>query len=106
MEYLTLSQAAKRLPNRPHAASIWRWCRRGIRSRSGKRIYLEHRRFGGRLFVSDEALDQFGRELAAADAAHFGQQDQAAGRPATPSTRGRRAIEIGNAARELDEAGI
>jgi len=39
-QYIALVQAAKRCPTRPHAGGIWRWCRMGVKSRSGDRIKL------------------------------------------------------------------
>ena len=41
-EYINLTEAAKRSPGRPHSASIWRWMRKGVLSRSGERITLDH----------------------------------------------------------------
>lgn len=69
----TLAALAKGLPGRPHASTVWRWCRKGVKSRSGDRIQLEHVRIGARVFSSTEAVEQFGRRLADADAEHFGQ---------------------------------
>ena len=105
MTYLTLSQAAKRLPNRPHAGSVWRWCRKGVRSRSGRRIHLDHVRIGGRIYVTDEAIDQFGRELAQADQEHVvcDESTRRAARSDGPPTRKSQAEKAKD---ELDEAGI
>ena len=57
--YLSLSEVAAIAPGRPHTATVWRWCRRGIRARSGVRVRLEHLRVGGRVFVEKKALDRF-----------------------------------------------
>ena len=67
--YLSLAAAAKTLPGRPHPSALWRWARRGLRARDGRRIRLRHLRFGGRLYVTPEALEQFGLQLAEADVA-------------------------------------
>lgn len=72
---LTLTELAKRTPGRPHASSLWRWCRKGVKSRAGQQIQLEHVRIGARVFSSAQALERFGQRLAQADAAHFGQPD-------------------------------
>lgn len=69
--YLTLNQAAVKLPGRPHSSAVWRWCRRGIKTLRGNRIFLEHIRLGGQIFVTMEAVEEFGRQLAAADRTHF-----------------------------------
>jgi len=59
---MTLVQAAATLPHRPHASTLFRWCRKGIRG-----VRLEYRRIGGRILVSRAALDRFGDRLAALD---------------------------------------
>lgn len=48
-EHLTLSQAARLAPGRPSANCVWRWCREGVKSKSGERVRLKHMRFGGRI---------------------------------------------------------
>lgn len=70
-QMVNLREAARHVPGDPSPAALWRWCRRGILARDGQRIYLEHRRFGGRLFTSVQALDRFGQQLAAADTGPF-----------------------------------
>lgn len=75
MDYLTLTEAARTLPNNPHPASVWRWCRKGVASRCGRRVKLNHIRLGGKLYVTDEDLQRFGQELAEADAEHFDEAD-------------------------------
>ncbi len=76
-EYMTLTQVANsdRCPGRPSSASVWRWARRGIKARSGKQIHLQHIRAGGRVLVRPEWLDQFFKELAAADSEHFDRRE-------------------------------
>lgn len=67
---LSLAEAAKALPafngRRHHTASVWRWCRKGIR-RGDTRVTLRYVRVGRRIGVPREALDQFFVALAAAD---------------------------------------
>jgi hypothetical protein len=70
-QLLTLSQAARIAPGAPTPNCVWRWCRRGVMARSGRRIRLEHVRVGGKLFTSAQWLDSFGRRLAEADADYF-----------------------------------
>lgn len=65
---VSLSQAAKLLPTPdgrpPHCSTIWRWCRKGIKS-----VHLEYVRVGHRVCTSPEALSRFFNALAAADQA-------------------------------------
>lgn len=77
-EYLTLTQTAKIAPGRPTANAIWRWCRRGVKSRSGARVHLRHIRVGGQIFTTRGWLEAFGRQLAEADARYFTLVDAAA----------------------------
>ena len=39
---ITLTEAAKITPGRPSTNCLWRWCRRGVLSRGGERVRLEH----------------------------------------------------------------
>lgn len=75
--YLTLAQAARRLPRRNgtriHASTLWRWCRRGCRG-----IYLQHLRLGRTIVVTEETLHKFFMELSQADIA---QRDRCTGKP-------------------------
>jgi len=64
---LTLSQAAQTLPHRPHPSALWRWARRGLRTRHGNVVRLRHVRIGKRIFVTREDLEAFGRAVAEAD---------------------------------------
>ena len=80
---ITLGEAAKLAPGQPHASAVWRWCRKGIKAAGGRRIFLEHSRFGRRVFTSREAVARFGRALADADAEHFLRDDN---RVPTPRT--------------------
>jgi hypothetical protein len=59
---LTLTQATKILPGRPHVSTVWRWCRRGVNG-----ICLEHRRLGGKIITSHEAIERFAAALAEHD---------------------------------------
>ena len=113
LSMITLSQAAKLAPGRPHASTIWRWCRRGVLSRNGERIRLEHIRMGGKIFTKAIWVEAFGRQLAAADAEYFAdadtdsEDDGAADRnrlrcSTTPANTSHQA-EID---RELEEAGL
>jgi len=71
-KHLTLTQATELIPGTPSSNCVWRWCREGVKSRGGKRVYLKHIRLGGRLFTTRRWINEFGTELAEADAEHFG----------------------------------
>lgn len=66
-DYMTLGKAAKLMPGNPSASAICRWCRDGIKARSGERIRLAHARFGKRIFVTAAAIKEFGEALTQAD---------------------------------------
>ena len=106
--YLDLAEAAKRSPGRPHCSTVWRWCRRGIKARSGERIRLRHIRAGGRIFIPAEALDEFFRRVAEADSVHFDQHNQGSDTLTSPASRTdcQRQRDIAKAERTLREAGI
>ena len=70
-EHLTLTEAAKIAPGRPSTNCLWRWCRRGVLSRTGERVHLQHVRIGGKLFTTARWLEEFGDRLAEADASYF-----------------------------------
>lgn len=69
--FLSLVDAANLLPHRPHPTALWRWARRGLRARDGRLIRLAHVRLGGRVYVTREAIEEFGRRLAEADMVAF-----------------------------------
>ena len=75
-DYLDLTEAAKRTPGRPNPSTVWRWCRKGILSRSGGRIRLHHVRAGCRIYIKADDLDDFFKRTAEADAPHFEQESQ------------------------------
>lgn len=66
-----MSQAAKLVPGRPHASTLWRWCRKGIKSRTGERVHLDHRRVGRHLYTTKAALNEFFAGVSEADLGHF-----------------------------------
>ncbi|MGD8453621.1 MAG: DUF1580 domain-containing protein [Phycisphaerae bacterium] len=69
-DYISLAQAAQRTPSRVSPATVWRWARRGVKSRIGKMIQLQHVRVGGRVFTKQRWLDEFFAAVAAADLEH------------------------------------
>ncbi len=68
---ITLTDVAKLTPGRPSANCVWRWCRKGLKSRNGERIRLQHVRFGGQIYTTAAWLNEFGCKLADADTRHF-----------------------------------
>ncbi len=112
-DLLTLGQAAKISPGRPSTNCLWRWCRRGVRSRLGARVYLQHLRVGGKVYTCAEWLADFGRALADADTEYFRaqQEDKAPLARSEPKRRRQRLVQhrresIEQASRELKEAGL
>ncbi len=116
-EHISLSEAAKIAPGRPTTNCIWRWCRRGVLSRNGERVRLQHVRVGGKIFTTPRWLEEFGRRLAEADVKYFDLSEAAAAAAVSPTPRRRRfrsqsqyeqqrRREIEEAERELEEAGI
>lgn len=89
MTYLSLSEAAERVPTasgkRPSNATIWRWIAEGYPV-NGQRVFLRHVRFGSRLAVPENALDEFAQAVAAAWPAHT-PEDRPKRKPRKPKTR-------------------
>ena len=102
--YISLSEAARLAPGKPHVSSLWRWCRRGVKARGGDRVHLEHVRAGGRVYTTAESLTRFFEAVAAADAEHFNSQTA----PTQPATRtdNQRERAVRSAERKLAGAGI
>ena len=74
---ISLSEAAKITPGRPHTATLTRWCRPGIKARTGERVRLRHWRVGRKIFTTAEALEEFFERTAEADLPHFENRDAA-----------------------------
>lgn len=105
--YLTVTEAARLIPGRPSAHSIWRWCRKGIISRSGCRLFLEHVRIGGKIYTTEKWLHEFCSELAHLDREHFKPKRKKRGSSRCKASSGlARAYQIKNAHKKLAEAGI
>ena len=62
-KYISINEASKRLPGRPHISSIDRWSLIGVNGVKLETIVVERRRF-----VTQEAIEQFLAELNASDA--------------------------------------
>lgn len=114
-EVLSLTEAAAAVPalkgrKKLHPSTLWRWCRRGIKTRSGGRVRLRHARYGGVLGVTRADLNAFFSEVAAADLEHFDDALPPAPPrwPATTVKTSAKAREkaIAKANAILDEAGI
>jgi hypothetical protein len=104
-EYLTLTQATKLSPGRPSTNCIWRWCRRGVLSRGGRRVRLRHVRIGGKIYTTAEWLNDFGQRLADADAAYFDIEAETAASVPERYSRKREERELQALERQLEEAG-
>ena len=101
-DLLTLTEAAKRLPGRPHRSTLWRWARKGIELPDGSRVHLRVRRLGRWTLVAPEDIDSFSAALTEADD-HRHQQPQHEVRTARAPRRSNRAE---RAQREAEELGI
>lgn len=88
---LTVAEAAKTLPGRPHVATVWRWIYKGCRG-----VKLATICVGGRRFTSKEALERFVEASTAV----------ANGEPVPARTAKQRQRAIEQAERELAAAGI
>ena len=71
---LTLAQAARVIPGRPHVATVYRWVRSGTRG-----VLLESFVRGGRRFTTPAAIENFIRATTAASAGGSPQRPRVAG---------------------------
>ncbi len=69
-DLLSLSEAARRLPGRPHRCTLWRWHRHGIETPAG-RVRLHIIRLGRKVLVAPEDIATFSRSLTTAAARTF-----------------------------------
>lgn len=99
---LSLSDAAKSLPNKPNPATVFRWTQKGCRG-----VILESKMLGGRRHTSEEALKRFFDRLS-------GGSGEAGTQPGSPSqtsgpsirTSRQRKIATDQARRNLQSAGF
>lgn len=56
----SLAEAARRLPNRPHVSTLWRWYLRGVRGVRLKTVVV-----GGRRYTTAAYLEDFVAHLSA-----------------------------------------
>jgi hypothetical protein len=99
---VSLAQATRRFPparlDRPvSAATIWRWCPRGVRLPGGGVVRLECVRLPGRWLTSVEAISRFAARQTLAM-----EHDP----PPAPRSPGRRQRDSERAAAELGRLGI
>jgi hypothetical protein len=97
---LTMAQAARRFPparlGRPVcAATLWRWCRKGVNVPGVGIVFLESIRVAGRWLTSEEALARF------ADRQTRPVNDNPAATPRTPVQRRRASERAGAKLRQL-----
>lgn len=104
---MTLDEATKRVPGGRSYTTLWRWCVEGVNG-----VYLDHRRYGDTIYVSLEALEQFGKQLAEAGREKEGDSTAGAVQTSTRKTtrRARTAKQAGDglarARQALEAAGI
>jgi len=105
--YKTLSQVAKLCPGRPHTSAVWRWCRKGLKSRCGETIRLQHIRVGGKIYTTAEWLSDFFTSIAESDAKHFdSQQTYSRNRRARKPKNSQRESQIHQAHESLKKEGF
>lgn len=103
---ISINEARQLLPTPRSHTAVWRWMRKGVKTRSGVTVKLAHVRYGGELFTTAEDLTRFGEELARADAAHFDLEPPPAPGRTSDRSEGRRQREIAGARKRLKDAGI
>jgi len=54
-EFMTLVEASKTIPGRPHINTVRRWCTRGFNG-----VRLQSWRFGNRIVTTKKAISEFG----------------------------------------------
>ena len=59
VEYMTLAQAARLSPGRPHSGTVLRWIRQGVNDANGRRVFLAGRKIGGSWFVTEADMEAF-----------------------------------------------
>lgn len=78
-DLLSLAEAAKILPGRPHVSTLWRWATPGV---GPDRTRLETISIGGRRFTSRQALARFVLALSGRDGTshrgHLAEREKAA----------------------------
>ena len=104
-DYISLAQASKLCPGRLSIQSIWRWCRKGIKSKSGERIHLEHYRVGGKLYTTENDLQNFFKNVTESDKLHFQKEYPKIEIPKTRSAA-RRKADIDRAMQSLNNDGF
>lgn len=67
-KYLTITEATKAVPGRPHVSTIWRWMKKGASSARG-RVKLTYYRVGGRIYTTPADIDAFVARLTEIDQA-------------------------------------
>ena len=107
-EYITLSKAAKICPMRPSTNVVWRWCRRGLTSRSGEKVYLRHVRIGRKIFTTANWLRDFFNNVAWEDLVFFKRNKNHSHKNLKKKNRNGnpRNVQIEEAYRELSDDGI
>jgi len=87
--FLSLKEAAKRLPGRPHIGTLYRWIVKGA---------IEATKIGGRWFVSESALHRF------IEATPSAPRDGHVAKPRP--TKAERQRDVAAAERQLRDAGV
>lgn len=73
--YISLTEATKLCPHRPHVNTLRRWVRRGQKARNGERIRLTALRIGSELYTTEDWLNEYWEKLSKADQEYFDRHD-------------------------------
>jgi hypothetical protein len=92
---ITLNEAARIAPGRPHMATVYRWCFEGCRG-----VRLEYERVGRRIYTSQEALRRFIERMTALD-----DERRVEDEPVKPRKPRQREAAVSRADRDLASAG-
>lgn len=66
-DYMDIAEAAKSLPGRPSAGSVYRWATKGIKGRNGEWVRLGHVKVGHKIFITKADIATFLEEKRSAD---------------------------------------
>ena len=57
-DYIPMNDASQFIPGRPHRATVWRWCLKGVR-RHGEMVRLKTVAVGGRRYTTRADIESF-----------------------------------------------
>lgn len=103
---LDMRSAARLMPGQPSPAVPWRMCRKGVLARNGERVFLEHWRYGRKLYTTKTAIKAFAKATAQADAERLAETPSPKLTPGKHRDADRRAADITAAENRLKKGGL